>query len=598
MIQTVTNRVSYEFVVLAFIATWGVLTFILPAFTILWDQTDYLATAEALLREGRLETANDTPSANRIIFRLITAALLAVDKSLVAFVVFVQSGSFLLAGVLYAVMRRYFGVTAALGALILFVTSPVMALHTARHFDGFWPALVLAATLVWIPNPQGASKGKHDLIKPLLSGALLGLAIGIKEVALLVIPVWLIMAVGPYWRSTATPLAAFGIALGSVLVCVAGISALFVSAEGEAQRAASSLSPLLSSGGVLNFINVGVAGVVDYFVGLNGVFDRQPLSVAGVLATVWLSWRARTDRSARLIAAFILTCIPLIGLSGAWGLRPGQTLLFAVLWRAALAIALSALILQVIKDPRRLQIAATCAVFAIGASQWIAEARTNRNVTRQLLITNLLDNSPVEFSINEMGSPVAAYFVSREAPNLIVDPVSDAQSTYRIDHRLNRVDYLPWLYIAHTRTFPEYRNMDRPPAKPVFIYMLSPSPRIDDRNFLLVLDIEALAKLIEAQQIGHLVLQSRRNRALIAHLETLGVVATAQIRNGQGYHLFEASDFTALAARWNEAMIHVEPSVEGWVRRSLADSRPAPRRAGEQVRNWMPFILEESDTAP
>jgi len=146
----------------------------------------HLGTPAFYINEGRLLAAPDNlHSASPLLMQMLYAAALLVSDDTLAKLLHFTSGA-ALCGTLFAMGRRYAGVTAGLAACVIFLGMPMTGLNlgtTGVEVGAAWFSLLAAYALFLFTARETAAAGPFDRTL-LLAGILAGLAGGTKYTSL------------------------------------------------------------------------------------------------------------------------------------------------------------------------------------------------------------------------------------------------------------------------------------------------------------------------------------------------------------------------------------------------------------------------------
>lgn len=149
----------------------------------------HLGTPAFYINEGRLLAAPDNlHSASPLLMQMLYAAALLLSDDTLAKLLHFTAGAGL-CGTLFAMGRRYAGVTAGLAACVIFLGMPMTGLNlgtTGVEVGAAWFSLLAAYALFLFTAREGAQAGPFDRTL-LLAGVLAGLAGGTKYTSLFVV---------------------------------------------------------------------------------------------------------------------------------------------------------------------------------------------------------------------------------------------------------------------------------------------------------------------------------------------------------------------------------------------------------------------------
>ncbi len=560
-----------ELCVLAVLIVWSCLAFILPTFALTTDQMTYVSAATALLREGRLESADGIAIANRPLLHYLTALLLKLDADLKAYVIACQAGSFIFMGLGYYFVRRHFGWVAAASALAFYVSNPQIAFTSARHIDAFMPALVIASLIVWVP---GVSRSA-GLERPVLSGLLFGLAFAFKEVALSFLPLWLIIAAGQGRTALKANIRTLLAFYGSLGACVGLSMAWSIAASsgldtfgGVHQLQSVSLAfDVTSLRGALAILAFPFVGLWQFLAGVElaqGWVERDMLALPALFAISWIAWTARRSSARLVLISLAAAQIPLLVISGDWQLRPGQTLLWDLTARICIAVALLDFAKHLLTSTPTTRGAMIAIAAVIGASQWtVASLQASASVDR-LWINRIVDESPTRWGIaSQVGSGLAEYFDARSG-GVMIEPAIRAQGFYRHTTTHEAAHSFIWHDVTLIKNFSGARRLAQPVDTPLYVKPLSRNENVVISNGIYILDLGDIARQIEAIEPSGIALHERIHPGLSDHLEHLGITPVETVRDGVMFLIYDPADFLDLYGS-GPVPTAIRPGVCEWV---------------------------------
>lgn len=321
-----------------------------PEVNISFDQLKYLSIAKNMADGNGARDLNDPPgtfTSFRIGYTFFMAALIRVFGFSDWLVVSVNHLLFFVfVGSVYLLGERLFGrLGGAIGTLSL-ITIPEVITFGPRNLDAFWPALIIASTLLLLSQPKGL---RHDMAYGLAAGLAAGYAGFVKETSFLFLPAPALMLLLRVNLFNA----------GRMLWFYAGVTATALFWIGYALSVLKLPTQLLWIGippsnlpqmeNMWGYASALAGGLADYFHNPSGrrgsfVFTRLPLAGGMILALGWSVWRAvKGDPGHKVLLVVFTLFLPLSAMAGALDLRFSQNFILVVIFCLLLGAALATL---------------------------------------------------------------------------------------------------------------------------------------------------------------------------------------------------------------------------------------------------------------
>lgn len=321
-----------------------------PEVNISFDQLKYLSIAKNMADGNGARDLNDPPgtfTSFRIGYTFFMAALIRVfglSEWLVVAVNYLLF--FLFVGSVYLLGERLFGrLGGALGTLSL-ITIPEVITFGPRNLDAFWPALIIASTLLLLSQPKGL---RHDMAYGLAAGLAAGYAGFVKETSLLFLPAPAIMLLLRVNLFNAGRVLWFYAGVTAMAAFWAGYALIFLKLPAQLLWIGIPPSSLQQMENMWGYASALAGGLADYFHNPSGrrgsfVFTRLPLAGAMILALGWSLWSAlKGDSAHKVLLVVFALFLPLSAIAGALDLRFSQNFMLVVIFCLLLGTALATL---------------------------------------------------------------------------------------------------------------------------------------------------------------------------------------------------------------------------------------------------------------